>query len=657
MCAVRRSFALAVLLWMIASSGRTAALDLGAASIEHPALKLQGLALTVADDGASAELRIDRVRVAGQDLKAVRLQCPVFHLSIPSFRCKGGRLRLAGLEEAIHVDFDFNVLTREGDLHLRTGGDDVLAVALERGGISARMARFELRRLVAWLPALAAFSPAGLFDGRIVVTADSSIAVSGVVSGGSFASADGLQAAEGLRLEIDTRLKPVRGGHDFSGRLRWMSGEAYFHPVYLTAPAGLVVAGSLRDETLELKRFALEIDGAEAIEARATVSLPDGVPQRFALTIASADLGVVGPRFIAPVLAPARAASLGFEGKLSAGIVFERGALRSVDAVLDRVRFRDGDASLSLGPLSGVLPWRADAPTRTILRFEGAHWQALELGGFDLEAELHGQSVDIRQLAVPVLDGRLVLGDLALRRRADGWSGSGSAVVEPISMSLLTKAVGLPEMTGILSASLPGLRVSPGELALDGALVVSVFDGYLRLTDLVALEPFGISSRLSANLTARSIDLAQLTHTFSFGGMTGFIDVDIDGLELANWRPVRFDARVASSPGRYPKRISQRAVENIGALAGPGAGLALQRSFLRFFKDFGYREIGLSCRLEGGVCIMGGIGQGSSGGFEIVRGGGIPALNIIGYNRRVNWDELVDRVQRVIESNAAPVIR
>ena len=652
-----RGLALAVLLWMTVAQAHAAALNFEVGSIEYPGLSLQGLTVTVPDEGASAELRVDRLIAGGHDWQAARLQCPVFLLAMPIIRCKGGRFRLGGLDEAIHVDFEFNVLTRDGDLRLRAGGGDTLAVSLRRGDISARMTRFRLQRLAPWVPTLAAFAPAGLFDGRVAVAADSSIAIAGVVTDGGFASADGLRAAEGLRLEIDARLKPARGGHDFSGRLRWTAGEAYLHPVYLTAPAGLIFAGSLRDDTLDLQRFALEIDGAEAIEARATISLPDGVVNGFALTIASADLGIVGPRFIAPILAPARAASLGFEGRFSAGIVFEHGALQSVDAVLDHVRFDDGDTSISLGLVSGVLPWRADEQTRASLAVEGGRWQALELGGFDLEAELQGHSVGIQQLAVPILDGRLVLSDLALRRGHGGWSGSGSAVVEPISMPLLSTAVGLPEMAGILSASLPGLRVSPGELVLDGALVVSVFDGYLRLTELMALEPFGVSSRLNAKLTARNLDLAQLTHTFSFGGMTGFIDIDLDGLELADWRPVRFDARVASSPGRYPRRISQRAVENIGALAGPGAGLALQRSFLRFFDDFGYREIGLSCRLEGGVCIMGGIGQSTSGSFDIVRGGGIPALNIIGYNRRVNWDELVDRVQRVIESNAAPVIR
>jgi hypothetical protein len=153
--------------------------------------------------------------------------------------------------------------------------------------------------------------------------------------------------------------------------------------------------------------------------------------------------------------------------------------------------------------------------------------------------------------------------------------------------------------------------------------------------------------------------LAGLTETFSFGGISGFLDADVLGLELVRWRPVSFDARAASSPGSYPRRISQRAVQNISALGGAGAAAAIQRSVLSFFDTFGYREIGLSCSLRGSICRMGGLedGDAAAGGYYLVRGGGIPALNVIGYNRRVDWSELIGRLQRVIASNAAPVVQ
>lgn len=656
MSACRRGLALAVLL-LACTQAQAAALRLAVEAVDHAAFALRALSLEVSDDGTQARLRIDHLSVGELSWSEVVIDCPRFQTRLPQIECLDGELRAAELAAPIPLTFRHDLLSREAVLELRPGGQEQLRLSYADGAAQAVLTRFDLRRLLPFAPALGAYSPGGFFDGHVRVSGDGGIALAGRLSDGAFASVDGLQAAEGLSVDVDGELRAEASAHRFSIGLEWRAGEAYVHPVYVAAPAAMRVEGRRAADALELSRVSLTLDGARAIEARATLSLPDGTPQRLALVVASADLAVLGPRFIAPLLAPARAPDLSFGGQVSAGVVFESGQLRSVDAALDAVRFEDAATSFALGPVSGSAPWRADAPTRIELQVGGGRWEALELGAFELTAEVHGERFDVARLEVPLLDGRLLLDRLSLRRDEAGWHGSGGAVVEPVSMPLLTRAIGLPEMAGVLSASLPGLRVSPGELVLDGALVVSVFDGYLRLTELRALEPFGVSSRLFANVMARNIDLAQLTQTFSFGGMTGFVDIDIDALELADWRPVRFDARVASSPGRYAKRISQRAVENIGALAGPGAGLALQRSFLRFFESFGYREIGLRCRLENGVCTMGGIGDLTSGAFDIVRGGGIPALNIIGYNRRVDWEEFVGRVQRVIESNAAPVIR
>jgi len=141
-----------------------------------------------------------------------------------------------------------------------------------------------------------------------------------------------------------------------------------------------------------------------------------------------------------------------------------------------------------------------------------------------------------------------------------------------------------------------------------------------------------------------------LTRTFSFGNITGRIDGEAKALELVNWQPVRFDARVASSAGEYPRRISQAAVQNISALGGAGAAAAIQRSFLRFFETFGYSAVGLSCRLENGVCRMGGI-ENVPQGYVIVKGGGIPAITVLGYNRNVGWRKLIERLKRITEGN------
>ena len=62
------------------------------------------------------------------------------------------------------------------------------------------------------------------------------------------------------------------------------------------------------------------------------------------------------------------------------------------------------------------------------------------------------------------------------------------------------------------------------------------------------------------------------------------------------------------------------------------------------FKSFSYKRLGMSCRLADGVCEMDGVAP-AKRGFYLVEGGGIPRIDIIGYNRRVDWQELLGRLK------------
>jgi hypothetical protein len=211
-------------------------------------------------------------------------------------------------------------------------------------------------------------------------------------------------------------------------------------------------------------------------------------------------------------------------------------------------------------------------------------------------------------------------------------------------------------MSGSIGGDIPELRYRRGTLSMDGELVVRVFDGRVSASHLELIEPFGRAPRVHAELDVKNMDLELLTRAVDFGTITGRLDAHVTGLELSDWEPVRFDARLASSAGDYPRKISQRAVQNISALGGAGAAAAIQRSFLRFFHEFGYQKLGLSCRLENGVCEMNGI-ESAPQGYVIVKGGGIPAISVIGYNRSINWRELLARLKRITQENVKPIVK
>lgn len=213
-------------------------------------------------------------------------------------------------------------------------------------------------------------------------------------------------------------------------------------------------------------------------------------------------------------------------------------------------------------------------------------------------------------------------------------------------------------MQGTLSGEIPVVSYNGSTVEVQGALLFKVFDGTVLLWNLKVLDPFGPAASLMADVDMRNLDLDLLTGTFSFGKIQGRVDVAVHDLELFNWKPVKFDASLMSSPGNYPRRISQAAVQNISSLGGFGAAAAIQRSFLHFFDDFGYSKIGWSCSLRNGTCRMGGIeSEPLQHGYLIVKGGGIPAITVIGYNREVDWWELVSRLQRITHPDAKPVFQ
>ena len=141
------------------------------------------------------------------------------------------------------------------------------------------------------------------------------------------------------------------------------------------------------------------------------------------------------------------------------------------------------------------------------------------------------------------------------------------------------------------------------------------------------------------------------TGAFSFGKITGRIDGRIAAMELVGWEPVAFDATLYTTPkDRTRKRISQRAVQNISSIGGGlGAAAAVQRSVLRFFNEFNYDKLGVSCRLANDICLMQGI-EARATGYYLVKGSGLPRIDVIGDSRRVDWPSLVATLKELPES-------
>ncbi|MBT0961948.1 hypothetical protein [Denitromonas iodatirespirans] len=648
----RVGLCLALLLW---GSGAGAALQLDIGRIVSGGATARGVTLTI--DQARGQIRIAHLDVVGQRFNNLHLECPRLSLADGRIRCRDGRLRgLPALADA-RLDLDYATASQTGELDIRfaAGGRLVLRSGKALGAQFTRLPVADLARF--WAPA-GAWQPTGTLSGQARLDAGN-LEIKATLDAGGFADASGNHAAEAvvaeLRLTADTR----KTGWRWRAEARWEAGGLFWDPVFVSPVVTIRAEGQHEGPHLDVEELRIEAPGVPDFRAHGRVDLDAWRLVEGDLSLQGADLAVVVPQFVLPWVAPAQTERWRVAGGADLSLAWRDGALQAAELILDQAGFAYLGQRFRVGPLSGRVPWRRDAPEAGLLRVDGLHWQQLDFSPFVLNLTVDRDRVLFDQARLPVLDGALIVDGLALARTDAGWRGEGALFMEPVSMRALTAALDLPEMAGTLSAAMPGLVVTPQRVGLEGALVIALFDGYVQATGVEVIDPFGLLPRLQANVTAEHLDLAQLTETFSFGAISGFLDVELAHLQMAAWRPVRFEATVRSTPGDYPRRISQRAVEHITALGGAGAAAAIQRSFLRFFNDFGYREIGLSCRLVRGVCQMEGLdGPGPDDApFAIVRGGGIPALNVIGYNRRVDWEEFIARVKRAVAGDTAPVIK
>ena len=105
---------------------------------------------------------------------------------------------------------------------------------------------------------------------------------------------------------------------------------------------------------------------------------------------------------------------------------------------------------------------------------------------------------------------------------------------------------------------------------------------------------------------------------------------------------------------RSRHRISQRAVENLASVGGGGAGAMLSSGLMQFFEVFSYDRIGLRCILRDGSCAMSGAGA-SGDGYYIVKGSGLPRIDVVGFRKQVSWSRLVRQLTEITRSNAPTV--
>jgi len=677
---------LALLLLLLPAAGSALErLSLAASGVSGSGWSSGPLTVTVArspDGGVELEVRAD----------ALSLPPPLAGIRSASLRCRDGRWTAAAIAcprarlaleapGAAPLALEARVSFEPGSGRLRVtapeqpfaGGRLRLRVDADRAALRAE-ADLSALPLATLADALAGGVPrpiaigAGTVAGtlRLEQGAGSGTTLSARLRlrGLAFSDARGLHAGEDLAAHLELEAALRNGTWRLQAALRVDEGAAYLHPLLLDV-GGEPVTGELRAGIdargeVRIERARLRDPLGATFTASAHLAAPGagGRLRALSLALAPAPAARLYARYGQPFTGAGPLSELLLEGQVSARLRIEPGGGAQASLALDSVDVGDARGRFAVLDLDGAVRWSDREPgPESRLRWRAAQAWSLDLGSGRIALRLEGRRARLLEpLRLALLDGALVLE----RLQATGLGGAAARVeadarLEPLSLERLSERLAWLPLSGSVAGSASRVVYQDQRLTVDDALRMRLFDGRVTISSLTLEQPFGVVPRLRADLSFDGIDLGVLTRALSFGSIEGRLDGRVHGLVLEAWQPVAFDAVLATpedDPSRH--RISQRAVDNLASLGG--AGSVLSSTFLRFFEEFSYERLGLRCRLRAGVCEMGGV-EPAERGYYIVKGGGLPPrVDVVGFNRRVDWSTLLSRL-RAVAASSGPVIR
>jgi hypothetical protein len=437
--------------------------------------------------------------------------------------------------------------------------------------------------------------------------------------------------------------------------LQGSAGQLLVNPVFLDFgknPLSLTTHGKVAGKLLTLdaikvsQKDALEVSGQGRVDLAAEIPAFTGD-----LALANVQFPAAFTSYAQILLATSILGDAVTRGSLSGDVSVANNGIATLHVKPRDLDLKANKGRLNLLGMNGEIFWApvggGDAQVSRLAWKSGGAY-GLSGGAADIEFVAYGANFALaRPAKLPVFDGAIAIEHFVMANLgAPNMEVSFKGAVEPISMPLLAKAFGWPEFSGTLAASIPGVTLKNNVLTFDGNVESQVFGGRVVGSNIRLQDPLGNFPQFFADVRARDLDLGLVTQTFEVGSITGKLEADVLGLQLFAWTPQAFDARLATPKGDKSRhRISAKAVSSLSNVGGGGGGVvqALQSGVLRFFDEYSYDKLGITCRLRGDVCEMSGV-EPAPNGYYIVKGSGLPRIDIVGNQGRVNWNSLMSSI-------------
>lgn len=610
------------------------------------------------------------------DIKLLDIQCDRFTWRVDEISCTGGGAQLkSAYWQSPKTKFTFKLGKQNSRFTLEDShfiGSHLALTAISNGhgwqaGFSAKHINKDLLNKLLNKPVIQENSSQGYLNVKGKIngwrTTLLGLSVNAELENVNYQQTDGKVATEKLQLQSQLIAKKSGGYWQWQQLMSILGGAVYIDPVYIEArykPITLNAQGVWypRTHKMVIAGFDLLQPDVMTLSGSATGYFTDNLRvEQAEMHLASDSLNGLLTTYLKPFVTESPLAGLLASGKLAARFSIVQQKLSETAITLSQVNVHDEAGQFAANNVSGALNWSNDS---LITKQSCLAWQHITVKGVPVEASSitlssrgrHFKLAD--KLELPLLDGWIKVNQFSWTAKVDDEPDIAFAgAIEQVSLEKLSKSLGWTPLSGNISGQIPGINYHNKVLNLDGELLVNVFDGLIKINNLTASGLLSGLPKITSDIAVEQLDLAQLTGKFEFGSITGKLSGYINKLVLENWQPVTFYAWFGTPDNDDSSHnISQKAVNNIASIGSGGATDLLSRSFLGFFDTFRYDKIGVGCYLHNGVCQMMGL-VAEQEGYYLVKGGCLPRIDVLGYNTRVNWDVLVERLARVASPDKA----
>ncbi len=669
-----------MVLWLMATPVNAldaAALDIG--SMAGKGWKLEGVTLAVSDlNQKKTQLSLSATKLTlpkpFDDLTLADIRCVHFTWDHDELHCSQGKASVHSAQwQSPTTNFSFHLSPKKNTFKLedtRLAGSRISIEAeiqgqIWQGKVSAKHISNNL------IDKIFQSNPPKLKQAQLK---QGNLNLNGVISGHQKAvqefsftaeiegltdqTQDGKVASE--KLNLLTHLEGKKTKEDWwywQSESKIIGGALYIDPVYLeagTQPIVLNAQGAWNTNTkkAEIQSFTYQHPDVGTLTGSANGYYRDGIKiDKADVALKSNTLQGLLTTYINPFFTESPFTGVSVTGDLQVNFSFIQQTLTDTSVHFSKLNVKDEAGRLAINKGRGLINW-SDDPTLT-KRSELA-WQQLTIKDLPLEsARLQFDSQGdffnlVEKVKLPFLNGSMVVDKFSWQdKKQDEPDVSFSGSLDNVSLEELSKAMGWTPLWGNISGQIPRVDYHNKTLSLEGELLIKVFDGTVKVNHLASSGLFTNFPKVVGDVEIENLDLDLLTRKFEFGNISGKVSGFVKKLVLENWHPVTFYAWLGTpDDDSSSHRISQKAVKNIASIGGGGATDLLSFSFLGFFETFGYDKIGVGCYLHEGVCQMMGL-EAEGQGYYLIKGGGLPRIDVLGYNPRVNWDVLVERLGRV----------